>query len=584
MNYTFPLLFGVASAIPLFGGQMKMHKLAGIVLVMSVLLVIVFVATFDPASADVGGPDNGVWISKANSLLDAEDLSQDKSINDDTATTATGSLCRLGYAGATLPLADYPAGLPESLRGGWLLNWSTGTWNYTVNDMRYAPSIFVKQWKWDNGLVLYDWDAPYAVPYTYTVSPSISDLKTRVANHLGQLWLVGNEIERRDWTYGDKTGSLGQGEILPEVYAVAYHEIYHAIKEVDPTARVANGSVILPSPLRIEYLTRMWDEYYRLYGMPMPVDVWQTHLYLIQERAGELESGAGIPAGIDAQTGLFANLTDVEKTLINKDFSYVPGLIRDFRQWMKDRGQQDKPMIITEMAVMMPDWIMPGAFTPEAIANEFLYKAIDYIFTERDVNLGYPEDDYRLVQSMWWWSFDKDFGNYVDGVFLQSFNGNLAWTGLESPPHAPMPRSLSKLGTFWAAKVATIADEANLVPIRYLPGAATSFAGEPVDVDVKIQIINSGNVAVTTPFTVRLYREGTSTILGEAVVYDRLEGCGEDLWLVFPDTNLSPGVHTIRAVVDVNNQVPEVNNNDNSLIFTILVSGQGLRLPFIVRQ
>ena len=101
-------------------------------------------------------------------------------------------MCRLGFAGASIPLSEYQLEDVESLRAGWLFNWSTGVWNNLINDMRYANSIFVKQWKWDNGLVLKDWDAPYAEPHTYTIDPPIDLIKERVAAHPGQLWLVGN--------------------------------------------------------------------------------------------------------------------------------------------------------------------------------------------------------------------------------------------------------------------------------------------------------------------------------------------------------------------------------------------------------
>jgi hypothetical protein len=305
---------------------------------------------------------------------------------------------------------------------------------------------------------------------------------------------------------------------------------------------------------------------------------------LIQEKAGELESGAGIPAGIDdVETGLYADLTAEEKVLINKDFSEVPGMIRAFRQWMKDRGQQNKPLIISEMAVMMPDWIMPGEFTPEKIRDEFLYFAIDYIFNEKDPNLGYPLDDNRLVQSMWWWSFDKDFGRYEDGEFLQAYGGNLAWTGGDSPPHAPMPKGISELGTYWAAKTSTMPNETNIYPLSVSPGAATSFYGESVDVTVTLKIVNSGNVAVNTPFLVRYSREGTSEVLHEEIVNSRLEGCGEVFALSVVIPNLSPGVHNFRAVIDALDDISEVNGNDNEIVFSILVAPPGLRLPIIIR-
>ncbi len=568
---------------------MKPYRIAGLTIVFGMLLGFAFIVALSPVSADLTGPDSNTVSLTQDAVLNGI-VPLERSSSEETAVeAATSTLCRLGFAGANVPFSDYPPGVVESLRGGWLFNWSLGGWDKVTTGMRIAPSINVKQLKWDNGYVEVDWNAPYAVPYTYTVKPSIDIIKRIVSQHPGNIWLVGNEIERRDWPYGtpeNPLGSLGQGEILPEVYAVAYHEIYHAIKTADPTAKVANGSIIFPSPLRLEYLTQILDEYEKRYHTPMPVDVWQIHLYLIPEQRDSWVGGADIPVGLDDQTGMFADFSAEEKVLLNKDFSYVPGLLRDFRGWMKDHGQQNKPLIISEMAVLMPDWIMPGEFTPIKIRDEFLYQALDFVFHETDPNLGYPLDDYRLVQSMWWWSFDMDYGYYTaDGEFRQAYNGNLAWSGLGEPRNAPNSMGISELGQYWAAYVAGVPDDINLRPIAVHPAAGLSHSGEPVTVTVNLKIVNSGNVAVTTPFTVRFMKEGTSTILASATVNGRLEGCGEVYDSLYtPIPNLAPGMHTIRVIVDYGNQVPEVKEYDNDWVFTILVSGHHLRLPLLIRR
>ena len=183
--------------------------------------------------------------------------------------------------------------------------------------------------------MLIDWEAPYVDPYTYTFTPSLQTLANLAVQYPGQLWFAGNEIERRDWWFekpDGSLGSLGRGEILPEVYARAYQDIYTAIKAADPIAKIANGSVILPSPLRLEYLTKMWDAYYELYNAPMPVDVWQIHMYLIQEK--RFDWGADIPAGSDVLTGLFVCDNYTDTVMLNKGFSQVADLLRDFRTWI----------------------------------------------------------------------------------------------------------------------------------------------------------------------------------------------------------------------------------------------------------
>jgi len=118
---------------------------------------------------------------------------------------------------------------------------------------------------------------PYAEPHSYQVKPSLTDIGAVAQAQPGALWLVGNEIDRRDWYRG------GQDEMLPELYATAYHDIYTAIKAADPTAQVAIGGLIQATPLRLAWLDRMWESYTQQYGTDMPVDVWNVHNFVLRE-------------------------------------------------------------------------------------------------------------------------------------------------------------------------------------------------------------------------------------------------------------------------------------------------------------
>jgi hypothetical protein len=447
------------------------------------------------------------------------------------------------------------------------------------NRIRFAQLVFVKQWKWDNGLVLCDVDAPYATPYTYTVSPSVSDIREIAITNPGSLWLIGNEIERRDWATS-AGGCAGQSEILPEVYAWAYHEIYTTIKEADPTAQVANGSIIAPTPLRLQYMTRMWDEYVRQYKTYMPVDVWQIHVYLGPEKRNDW--GIDIPAGIDADVGMFYFDGDGPKRiLVNKDFSYVPGLITDFRAWMKERGQQNKPLIISEFGVCMPDWVLTGEFTPEDVRDEYMYPGLSYVLNTTDSALGYPADGYRLVQSTWWWSLDGDGGWYEGETFSQNFNGNLFWSGLGPPTHSPNPMGISTLGTYWISYVSTLTENVNLHPLMAVANPpAFSNGGEPVTVTLQVQLSNSGNIAVTQPFSVTLY-DSSDQEIGSFVV-NSLEGCGAvaEAFVTWPE--VAPGVYDVRVFVDPTDQIPEAREDDNGMPALVLVATHRTTLPIVL--
>ncbi|RME38555.1 MAG: hypothetical protein D6793_02545 [Thermoflexia bacterium] len=487
-------------------------------------------------------------------------------------------LCRLGVDQVNRPPDAYPYKDISRLRVGWYFNWGTSANPAKPGGIKYAQSVFVKQWKWDNGLVLYHRDAPYAQPYTYTISPSISQIQQIALSNPGSLWLIGNEIERRDW--GSYPGQ-GQQEILPELYAVAYHEIYRAIKEVDPTAKVANGSIIVPTPLRLEYMTRMWNEYLRLYGEPMPVDVWQIHVYLGPEKRNSW--GIDIPAGIDAEVGMFYfGEGDPRNILVNKDFSYVPGLVRAFRSWMKERGQQDKPLFITEFGVSMPDWVLPGEFTWEKIRDEYLYPGLEFMLNERDPELGYPADDYRLVQSVWWWSLDGDGGEYEGNRFYQAFNSNLFWSGIGPPTHSPYPMGLTPLGNYWIDYVSGLPQDVNLHPLSVVADPFVFSDGRPVTVTLRIRVSNSGNISVTRPFSVTLY----DTDIGQEISsfwVSNLEGCGDVTEAFITWSNVAPGAHFIKIRVDPGNVIPETKEEDNDLNSLLLIATSQVYIPVIMK-
>lgn len=488
-------------------------------------------------------------------------------------------LCRLGLNVLNRPISDYPEETLSRLRAGWYFNWSTSYSPPRPNGIRYAQSVFVKQWKWKDGqLVLYDVDAPYAQPYTYTVRPSIPEIRQIAAANPGSLWLIGNEIERRDWP--SSGGASGQQEILPEVYAQAYHEIYLAIKEVDPTAQVANGSIIVPTPLRLEYMTRVWNEYFRRYGEPMPVDVWQIHVYLGPEKRRDW--GIDIPAGIDADEGMFYFNGDFRKrVLVNKDFSYVPGLVRDFRFWMKERGQQNKPLLITEFGVSMPDWVLPGEFTPEKVRDEYMYPGLSFLLNARDPELGFPADDYRLVQSVWWWSLDGDGGKYENGNFYQYFNGNLLWSGLGPPTHSPYNMGIAPLGYYWITYTSALTEYLDLQPLTIVADPPPFSLGEPVTVTLKVRVSNSGNVNLSQPFSITVYADGQRI---DTEVINSLEGCGgvKEFVTIWP--NVEPGVHTVGVVVDEENQIQEIDETDNTINGTILVATYRTYLPIAFKR
>jgi len=235
--------------------------------------------------------------------------------------------------------------------------------------------------------------------------------ETVLANPPGQLWIIGNEPEAK----------YGQGNRTPAEYAQIYHDLYTQIKGLDPTAWIAIGGVVEPTPLRLTWLDLVLDEYQQRFGECMPVDVWNIHVQILQEVRGTptdpLPWGAEIPVGLPNLQG---QLFTIEQ---NADPSAFRQLVTAFRTWMKARGFQNKPLIISEYGVLLPsDYLADSEAEGDQRVVRFMQETFDFLVNARDPNLGYPADGQRLVQQWLWYSLNDQPYDQATG---RGFNGSL---------------------------------------------------------------------------------------------------------------------------------------------------------------
>jgi hypothetical protein len=263
----------------------------------------------------------------------------------------------VGVAGG--PISRYNV---ESLRLGWYLDWRTQLDPPRPGGIEYAQMVRV----WE-GLLH---------PIAETIAA------TAKANP-GSLWLIGNEPDVK-W----------QDNVEPATYARLYHEAYTALKAADPTAQVAIGGVAQPTPLRMRYLDAVLAAYRTQFGTDMPVDVWNVHAFVLREERGSW--GVDIPPGLPDEQGMLYEVDDSDNMGIFRQ------QIVDFRRWMAERGYQDRSLIVSEYGILMP---ADYGFPPERVVA-FLEASFDFFLTATDPALGYPEDNYRLVQRWCWYSLN----------------------------------------------------------------------------------------------------------------------------------------------------------------------------------
>ncbi len=283
------------------------------------------------------------------------------------------------------PIAAYPL---DRLPFGWYLDWQ-----FHEHPAPPAGIEFVQTVRTGPGSYPPDWGA----------------LRRAAAANPGSLWLVGNEPE-----------CLHQDGRAPEDYAAIYHDVYAALKAADPTAQVAIGGVVEPTPLRLEWLDRVLAAYAAAYGEPLPVDAWNTHNQILQELRGEY--GCDIPVGLAADAGMRYAYDE------NDSLEHFRAHIWALRHWMAQHGYRDRPLIVSEFGVLMPRALLEREGQPgsgEARVMAFMQGSIGWMLSASDPAIGCPADGNRLVQRWAWFSLNGP--NWEDEPAAnQGFNGGLS--------------------------------------------------------------------------------------------------------------------------------------------------------------
>jgi hypothetical protein len=339
---------------------------------------------------------------------------------------------RLGFGvGRPHSLEGYP--IVSSFRAGWYLTWGVEPNPDRPDGIQFVQTVRLHQdLECAIGTDFNRERCPYSTPHSYILSTDLAAIERAARNNPGSIWLIGNEPDRVDWGIpGVRTGR--QDEMLPELYAHAYHELYHFIKAIDPQAKIANGGIIQPTPLRLEYLTKVWDTYRKDFGTEMPVDVWNIHNFILREGRNS-DWGAGVPPGSSQPTGAYIGKRDDNgNRTYHIDMDVFDQQIRAMRKWMKERGQQNKPLIVSEYGVLYSNnLIFPNgghAVTDAKPTIDFMVDSFDYFLNTRDCDIGFTADNCRLVQAWNWFVLNADVPNHRHGGLINRSNGEITSVG-----------------------------------------------------------------------------------------------------------------------------------------------------------
>ncbi len=522
------------------------------------------------------------------------------------------SNCRYGVG--YVPDFSDSLGWVPTLDAGWYINFSAQTWGQQVNSASFAPVVRLRQDRGPNGerLPTFKFNPPLSYQYRDANGVLQKGLGSLISENPGHYWIVGNEVD---------VNNDVQDNMMPEVYARAYHEAYNFIKKADPTAKVANAGLSMITPGRLQYLSIVWDTYQATFGQPMPVDIWNMHLYILEERApgNLLDYGDGkIALGTDPALAKLTSFGDPQ---------YCPALgaedipandpradvycrsehdsvrifreqIYGMRQWMKDRGQQNKPLLISEYSLLYPylDGQTGGTceflqdehqqcFYPERV-TEFLRDTVKFMEETKDSNLGYPADENRLVQQWLWYSIvtEPEWSGGSSNLIVRQYEGFTPGD----------PAALTPMGLAFQQEATARVGQSNLVG-----GVArdiTTFIRQPASTASAVltaSFRNGGTRSIVDPVTITFYSDAGLTQVIGAAQYNpadkgAITGCTWDgrnsehvsiLW-----NNLPVGTHQYWARIDSANAVGETNEGDNvTTKGTVTVLSNGLLIPVVNR-
>lgn len=460
--------------------------------------------------------------------------------------------------GSSVPYPNCRFGVGQSGQGdyniaalnlGWYLDWHTTVTPTRPNNAEYYQVVRIQT----------------AIDGGFTFTPPTSTLQAAVLANPGGIWLIGNEPD-----------SPSQDNLLPELYARAYHHLYGLIKTYDSTAQIGAGSIVQPTPLRFQYLDRVLAAYQTYYSQTLPADLWNVHTYILREitdddpesttNGGPYEVwGAYVPPGINATRGELYTYSQMFSQAIFRQ------RLIDFRTWMARNGYRNVPLVITEYGTLFPyppyldgDPYVDENGIPltEARTATFMTGTFNTLQTLIDPHLGYRPDGGRLVQRWAWYSTND-----------VQYGGILFYT---------MTHTLNPLGQAFAAYTSQITPAIDLFPL--VDPVAVRWEGQPFTVTLQALIANQGNISTGQTITATFFDgpAGSGNPIGQVIIpAGEVPGCGGALQVDIAWSLSAPGVHPFSAKVETAANESIVSNNMASAY--VLLSTEHVYLPLMVR-
>ncbi len=262
-------------------------------------------------------------------------------------------------------------------------------------------------------------------------------------------------------------------------------------------------------------------------------------------------------------------------------FSIFKEQILAMRSWMKDHGQQNKPLLLSEFSLLYPfvdydDPVHPTqcflmdeygqCFTQNRV-TDYMENTLDYLETAKSPNLGYPADDNRLVQQFAWYSM-------WTGSEMSGASSNLLVEDHENyDPDAP--NALTQVGHTYKDRVFRPETTVNLLAgeAPHIEAQANQPQGT-VDVELSVGYSNNGTDYILAPFWISFYSDaGLTQVIGKSKVepgYTGLiNGCSWGRitdWASITWTDVPVGTHAYWVKIDSQNNIKSESNEGDNVV------------------
>ena len=344
--------------------------------------------------------------------------------------------------------------------------------------------------------------------------------------------------------------------------------------------------------VRQDIYEQILDHYFDKYGMAMPIDVWSAHLYLFPDFDNTIAMDPDLqvshpPHRDDPSLCLpddvmcFYEHDDVEQ--------FETHLLR-MRQWLKDQGHQDTPLIISEWSLLYPYGLQPdgsyfltdeqgGTFNPDRV-NAYMDATID-IMNQSNASIGNPNDNNRLVQQYMWFSYfvTQEFGETLGGsasILLDYDYQDKAVGDLSA---------LTAMGLNYRQHALSTPNTVNLHVIDAEDATAVVDVDGKGNATLRVRFTNNGDYNVQTPFTVGFYSDSNLSQLIEGVEVTAIaQGCGVyEYEATIEWDDLSAGWHNYWVKVDAGNTIGETNEAraDNVAQGRVYVGNNNIYTPLL---